>query len=126
MMGLQGRKIDDRVRKYELIWADIRHEQKYRQWDPAPLPKRRKRSLSGGNLTLQINSSFFQRLPLEVREMIYEHVFVNATRHRHIVEIEACNAEECGPKVRGKRVKNQIWGVRCASLADCMYTADVL
>lgn len=88
------------------LWAWSRrriYQENFRRWEPAALPALRKRRLSQGHLRPQTQSSFFAKLPLEIRQMICEEVIRDGSLHRHIVQLR--NIEV--------RARNQLCGIGC-------------
>lgn len=75
------------VLKYKSKLREHQDERRLRRYDPAPLPRTRKRRLSDGHMAPQVRSSFLMKLPLEIRALIYEYVFIDGSEHRHIVEL---------------------------------------
>jgi len=80
-----------------------RHEKKFRRLEPAALPSLRKRRLSQGHMRPQTQSSFLTKLPLEIRQIIYEEVIRDGTLHRHIIELKNIKIG----------ARNQLCGIGC-------------
>jgi len=80
-----------------------RHEKKFRRLEPAALPSLRKRRLSQGHVRPQTQSSFLTKLPLEIRQIIYEEVIRDGTLRRHIIELKNIKIG----------ARNQLCGIGC-------------
>ena len=76
---------------------------KFRRLEPAALPSLRKRTLSQGHTRPQTQSSFLTKLPLEIRQIIYEEVIRDGTLHRHIIELKNIKIG----------ARNQLCGIGC-------------
>lgn len=125
-----------------------RHEKKIRRLEPAALPSIRKRRLSQGHTRPQTQSPFLAKLPLEIRQMIYEEVIKDGASHRHIVELrnikvgarnQLCsigckrqNSESCiismAPKMEPRKTVSNLGALALAKSCRQMYreTIDLL
>ena len=96
---------------YNRRWyRGFKDEQRHRKVEPRPLPLTRKRRLSGGMVKPQPHSLMLQRLPMEIRHMIYKDCIADGSEHRHVVErlqgIRVHNAPGWGPR-------RYLWGLGC-------------
>ena len=85
-------------------YKDYRIEQENKMLEPTPLPSKRERRLSVGMAIPQLQSSLLRKLPLEVRQMIYEEFILNNSEHRHIIECYHYGVNTAKPKT-------VLWGV---------------
>lgn len=110
-MGLSTLMTSPFDRNYVDRYRKFRAEQESLRYEPAPLPRIRKRRLSDGRQAPQMSSSFLKRLPLEIRQTIYKEVVVCGSEHRHIIELPS-RAPDC------KRKRNHLWGASCVKLTE--------
>lgn len=110
LMRMVGLPWFDDVSVEDSLLVQYRAEVKAIREEPVPLPRTRKRKLSGGWVRLQSESPLFSRLPLEIRRMIYREVVVDSSPHRHIIE-------RCDPKENATESsligKRRFWGAGC-------------
>lgn len=97
-----------------------RYKKRFRRLEPAALPALRKRRLSQGHMRPQTQSSFLAKLPLEIRQMIYEEVIRDGALHRHIVELRNI---EIGARNQlcGIGCKQSVWG-SCTTVSNAPET----
>ena len=104
-----GSKISARWRlraRFRSKYHEYQSEREALRLEPAPLPRKRKRRLSVGKTAAQLESPFIQKLPPEIRRMIYKYVIIGGSSHRHIVEVRS-KADD------GKQQRNHLWGAGC-------------
>ena len=98
-----------------------RNERIMRRIEPVPLPAKRPRRLSEGQ-TVGQTAPLLTRLPLEIRQIIYEDVIKCGSLHRHILELE--RSSDTRKKYRQRRhPKKRVWGPGCKawSLSHCAF-----
>ena len=110
-LGLSTLMISPLDRNYIPRYRKYRAEKESLRYEPAPLPRARKRRLSDGRKASQLNSSFLNKLPLEIRQTIYKEVVIGGSEHRHIIELPSRTSD-------GRRKKNQLWGASCIKQPD--------
>ena len=107
------------LRPYRLY----RDEKRIRRIEPAPLPVKRPRSLSVGRMVGQ-TASLLTKLPLEIRQMIYEEVIKCGSEHRHVFEIKKQSSPGARKSHRHRQhLRNRVWGAGCRAglLSHCMF-----
>ena len=90
-----------------------RDERRIRRLEPASLPAKRPRSLSQGR-TVGQTAPLLTKLPLELRQMIYEEVIRDGSEHRHVFELKKHSSSEARKSHRQRRhLRNRVWGAGC-------------
>ncbi|KAL8791697.1 MAG: hypothetical protein Q9195_005704 [Heterodermia aff. obscurata] len=89
-----------------------RDERRIRRLEPLPLPVKRPRRLSEGRRVRQ-TAALLTKLPLEIRQMIYEDVITCGSEHRHIFEIRKESAKTGTSHRQRWHIRNRIWGAGC-------------
>ena len=114
-MGLSALMISPLDRNYIGQWREYRAEKESFRCEPARLSRTRKRRLSDGRKASQVSSAFLEKLPLEIRRMIYKEVVIGGSEHRHIIELPSRTSD-------GKRRRNRLWGAFCVkqSKSKCL------
>lgn len=95
------------VNRYKLY----RNERTFRRLEPLPLPRKRPRRLSEGWMITQ-TTPLLTKLPLEIRQIIYEDVIRCGSEHRHILELAGSSATRKPRKPRTSQ-KKRVWGAGC-------------
>ena len=95
------------LKRYNLY----RNERIMRRIEPVPLPAKRPRRLSEGRTAGQ-TAPLLTKLPLEIRQIIYEDVIRCGSLHRHVLELRRSSDAQKNHRQR-RHPKQRVWGPGC-------------